>query len=78
MNTKGYLIASLAAGIWILIYGFVANTIVLADFWASHTVSPVKHAKETSFRSNFLSSTHMMLYPPMCIVAIVLAMVSFI
>ncbi len=37
MNTTKYWIASLAAAVWILFYGFVANTIVLADFWAGQT-----------------------------------------
>lgn len=35
MNTRNYLIASLVCGIWLFFYGFVANVIVLADFWAS-------------------------------------------
>ena len=37
MNTKKYLIASIAAGIWIFFYGYLANAVVLADFWAAHT-----------------------------------------
>jgi hypothetical protein len=37
MNTKRYMMAGLTAGIWILVYGFVANAIILADFWASHS-----------------------------------------
>lgn len=37
MNVTKYWIASLAAAIWIFLYGFVANTIVLADFWAAQT-----------------------------------------
>jgi len=37
MNTKKYLIASVAAGIWIFFYGYLANAVVLADFWAAHT-----------------------------------------
>ena len=34
MNNQKYLIAGLAAGVWIFLYGFVANAIVLADYWA--------------------------------------------
>ena len=36
MNMSRYLIASVAAGVWIFFYGFVANVVVLADFWAAH------------------------------------------
>ncbi len=36
MNVTKYWVASLAAGVWLLLYGFVANTIVLADVWASY------------------------------------------
>ena len=37
MNATKYWIASLAAGVWIFLYGFVANTIILKDYWAAHT-----------------------------------------
>ena len=36
MNMSRYLIASVAAGVWIFFYGFVANAVVLADFWAAN------------------------------------------
>ncbi len=36
MNAQKYWIASLAAGVWIFLYGFVANVIILADYWAAN------------------------------------------
>lgn len=35
MNTKRYLLAALAGFAWLMVYGGVVNTIVLADFWAA-------------------------------------------
>ncbi len=37
MNVTKYWIASLAAAVWLLLYGFVANVIVLGGFWEAHT-----------------------------------------
>jgi len=35
MNTNRYLIASPVTGVWMVVYGFVANQVVLGDFWSS-------------------------------------------
>ena len=35
MNTQKYLISSIAAGVWLFVYGFVVNAIVLGDYWAT-------------------------------------------
>lgn len=39
MNMNRYLLASLAAAVWLLMYGFVVNTIILADFWSAQPVT---------------------------------------
>jgi len=39
MNTGKYVVASVVAAVWMLLYGFVMNTIVLKDFWASMALS---------------------------------------
>lgn len=36
MNTKRYLAASVAAGVFIFIYGWLVHGILLADYWAEH------------------------------------------
>jgi hypothetical protein len=35
MNTSKYVVASFAAAVWLLVYGFVVNSMLLADFWSS-------------------------------------------
>lgn len=45
MNTNRYLIASLAVAVWLLLYGFVVNTIVLAEFWAANTATGLMRAE---------------------------------
>ena len=37
MNTQKYVIASIAAAVWLFVYGFVANVYVLAEYWATNT-----------------------------------------
>lgn len=45
MNSKRYVVASLAAGAWILMYGFVVNAIVLAEFWEANTPADLMRAE---------------------------------
>lgn len=37
MNTKNYIFASVASGIFILLYGYIVNAMLLANFWSSHS-----------------------------------------
>ena len=37
MNTSKYLVASIAAAIWLFLYSFVANVIILGSFWTANT-----------------------------------------
>ena len=39
MNTGKYVVAAIAATVWLLSYGFVMNNIVLADFWTTMAVA---------------------------------------
>ncbi|GJM09729.1 MAG: hypothetical protein DHS20C11_20050 [Lysobacteraceae bacterium] len=45
MNTKRYVMASLAAGAWILVYGFVVNAMLLAEFWETNTPAELMRAE---------------------------------
>lgn len=36
MNTTRYLVASVVAAVWLFLYGFVANAVILMDYWTSH------------------------------------------
>lgn len=38
MNTNKYLIASFGAAVWLFVYGFVVNAIVLMDYWIANTL----------------------------------------
>ena len=46
MNTSKYLVASIAAAIWLFIYGFVANVIVLGNYWAANTSPGLMRAED--------------------------------
>ncbi len=37
MNTQKYVIASLGASVWLFVYGFVANAIILMDYWTANS-----------------------------------------
>ena len=48
------------------------------DFWARRTVSEDEHRKETSLTLNFLNPNHLMIYVPMCLIAMVLTIWSLV
>lgn len=45
MNTNKYVIASLGAAVWLYFYGFVANAIVLMDYWIANTAPGLMRAE---------------------------------
>ena len=57
MNTKRYLIASIAAAAFLMLYGFVVNTIVLADFYEANTAIGLMRAEEDQIMWAILLST---------------------
>jgi hypothetical protein len=46
MNTSKYLVASIGAAIWLFIYSFVANVIVLGNYWQTSTSAGLMRADE--------------------------------
>lgn len=57
MNVKKYLIASIAAAVWLLIYGFVVNGILLADFWSSQGMPELMRPEDEMVVWALLAST---------------------
>ena len=46
MNTQRYLIASIGAAIWMFLYGFVVNAILLRDYWEAGSTAPLMRAED--------------------------------
>lgn len=55
------------------LHGDQSPVFPVIDYWAERTVPPDKHRAQTDFWINFVDRTHLMLYSPMCVIAIILS-----
>ncbi|MBT8114905.1 MAG: hypothetical protein KJP04_05975 [Arenicella sp.] len=67
MNTKNYLIASIAGGTFILFYGFIVNAILLADFWSNHGGTALMRPEGTEIMWAIVASCYLQGFILTCI-----------